>query len=247
MSVARNVFSKVMDLVVPDEQPSKLTFTKYDGNELLQLAKGEITAFSASGRISVVLNTNPEALDYAEPKLVQKIQTLCPGSFVIFDWGTDLQSLNMSGNTGQLIPPEIVESFNVTGGKIGDILNTINPGILASKAGQTITGITTGIGQYTGDVMFGSMTYDELIELSPKYRTFLDLISLYRTFDADRDILIMELGNSIYRGYLVDFSFTHTAATPWNYKYKLSFMSLQNLTDSIRKDDKKHKMDAVSE
>ena len=246
MGVARNVFSKVMDLVVPDEQPSKLTFTKYDGNELLQLAKGEIANFSPTGKISVVLNVNPESMDHTEPKIIQKVQTVSPGNFIIFDWGTDLEGLVMSGNTGQLIPPEIVESFNVTGGKIGDILNTINPGILTSKAGQSINSVTTFIGQYTGDIMFGSMTYDEIIELSPKYRAFLDLISLYRTFDANKDILIMELGNSVYRGYLTDFSFTHEAKSPWNYKYKLSFVVLQNLTDSIRKDDKQYNKSAVS-
>ena len=84
----------------------------------------------------------------------------------------------------------------------------------------------------------GNLTYYELLEMSPKYRTFRKLHEMYRKFDADKDVLTLEIGDTVYRGYFVSFSFTQTADNPWNWKYAINFVSLADLTaNEVRGDD----------
>ena len=80
----------------------------------------------------------------------------------------------------------------------------------------------------------------------PRFEYLMDAIKsgyakkqLYETFDADQDVLTLETGNDIYRGYFLDFSFTQTAMNPWNWKYTIMFVSLVNLAEYVRRGDDK--------
>ena len=59
----------------------------------------------------------------------------------------------------------------------------------------------------------------------------MKLRKLYQTFDADFDVLTLDIGDEVHRGYFMDFSFSVTADNPWNWKYSINFISLVNLND----------------
>lgn len=231
MSQIGNIAKRAASTLLDGGQTSRLTFRKFDGTALATAAeKG--TDVPNSAITTVVLNINPEEIRYSEPKITQKIQTAAPGRFIVFDWGTDLLSMTIAGNTGNLLPGIIQDGFNPIKGITDQIAEKIKPG---STSG--VSEVFGAITPYAQNIMMKGMTYNELLELSPKYRTFTRLRQMYQTFDADYDVLTLEAGDVVYRGYFMDFEFTQNANTPWNWKYTINFISLTNLSDSIRRGD----------
>jgi len=92
--------------------------------------------------------------------------------------------------------------------------------------------------------LLGTLTYHELLDMSPKFRVFDKLYRMYKSFDADADVLTLEMGARVFRGYFMDFSYTQLAAEPWNWKYSIVFISQQELSESIRRDDEQQSRDS---
>jgi len=251
----KNPAKIVFDVLSPEGQTERLTFRKYAGSKLAQAAEG---GSPPNPDVIVVLKVNPESISYAKPKITQKVQTASPNRFVIFDWGTDLTVMSISGNTGNLLPDIIQGGFNPLQPTFDDLAAKIAPGKQAGGVSNIISGVTaahvapveTGILAAAGgsvtpgavkalaqQVLMGKLSYFELIGMSPKYKTFMRLQELYENFDADQDVLTLELGESIFRGYFLDFSFTQEANSPWNWKYSIVFSALQDLTKFSRRGD----------
>lgn len=260
----KNPAKAVFDTLTPDAQTERLTFRRFRGADLAKAVEGGDVPKPAE---VVVLKVNPSVISYAKPKITQKIQTASPNRFVVFDWGTDLTVMTINGNTGNLLPDIIQDGFNPLHPVMEDIANTLAPGketggirngIIGAQVGALGAAASTGIlppevggaagiaagtlnaGAVTAaaqNIMLNKLSYTDLIGMSPKYKTFLRLQDLYEKFDADQDVLTLELGDSVLRGYFLDFSFDQTAENPWNWKYTVVFSSLIDLTKFSRRGD----------
>lgn len=239
MSKIGNIAKRAAASMIEEGQTSRLTFRKFDGAALSSAAEtGKDVPETAI--TTVTLKINPEEIRYSEPKIVQKIQTSAPGRFIVFDWGTDLLSMNISGNTGNLLPAIIQDGFNPIKGVTDQIAQKINPGVASGL--NTAFGAITPIAQ---NLMMNGMSYFELLELSPKYKTFTKLRQMYQTFDADYDVLVLEVGDVAYRGFFMSFEFAINANNPWNWKYNINFIALTNLSESVRRGDDVYNKDSI--
>ena len=122
-------------------------------------------------------------------------------------------------------------------GFVRDVVQKIDPYQASQAYAGKLNTSSDEMGAIAQKIMLDSMSYFELLSMSPKYKTFMKLRQLYETFDADLDVLTLEMGDAVYRGYFLDFSFTHTAANPWNWKYTIGFIALANLAENIRRGD----------
>lgn len=214
MATVGDIARSAFDLLTPESQTDRLTFKRYDGATITKnLSEGNS---DVPPEEIITLKVNPYSIDRKKAKITQKVQTNAPGRFIVFDWGTDLESMTINGNTGNLLP---------------DIAQ--NGTALISSMG------IDGANEAVGRVLYGKLSYFELLAMSPKYQTFKKLENLFKIFDADRDILILELGEEILRIFFTDFSFSVTAENPWNWKYSISVINLANLTDKERREDVK--------
>jgi len=236
MTIFRNVMGKVTDALFPDNQVEYIKFIRIRGSKFYELLTNPNVQLQKGVDITTVkLKVNPQTIRYRQPKIIQKIQTSSPGRFTVFDWGNDLLQISITGCTGNLLPSEITNGFNPT----KSVLNSLSvvDTEQASQIGSGANQVFGEIAPFMQNIMIGSMTYYELLALSPKYRTFQALREMYTLSDADSDILTMETGDTIHRGYFSDFSFEQTAESPWNWKYDISFTSINDLTSFFARSD----------
>lgn len=233
--VAKGV-GTILDNLTPEGETERIIFRRFDGRALARAAENN-TELAADDTETIVLKINPTEITYNEPKIIQKVQTSVPGRFVVFDWGTDLLALTIVGNTGNLLPATLQAQSNILAGTMADIAEKIKSTNSNSSASQTVGTAIQNAAGFVQNAFINTMTYTELLNLSPKYRIFENLRKLYQTFDADMDILTLELGETVYRGYFADFSFTQTAENPWNWKYNMTFVVIYNLSNAVRRGD----------
>jgi hypothetical protein len=151
---------------------------------------------------------------------------------VVFDWGTDLTILSITGNIGNLLPDEITKGSNVLKNSIESItapFTSVGWGAPANVLSSATN--PGGAGAYMNamvqETLMKTSSYYELLQLSPKYLTFKDLEYMYINADADTDIILLEFGDmATYRGYFQDFKFDMDAKEPWNWKYSITFIIL---------------------
>jgi len=232
MSKLGQLAKKSINAALATTQVSKLKFRRYDGYSLAQAA-----ANFDSSKVkveSVTLKINPQEIAFSEPKITQKVQTSHPNRFIIFDWGTDLLSMNISGNTGNMLPSIIAEGYKDPFTSMAVELSELGGGAATVKARKQTTSALGSVNSFISDIVIGSMTYYEVLNMSTKYRTFEKLRMLYKKFDGDYDVLTLEMDEKVYRGYFMDFSFTMTADNPWNWKYTISFVALDDLTIALK-------------
>jgi hypothetical protein len=249
---AKNIASKIADAITPDNQIEYITFKKIKGSAIKDRIAGGQEAFAKGDVTQLKLKINPQSIKYKQKKIISTVQTNSPNRFVIFDWGNDLLQITIDGCTGNLLPAEITSGFNPVKSAMNDLsmidsdfgndaANFMNNGadnsLVAGATGMFGVG---NIAPVLQNMMIGTQTYYQLLEQSPKYRIFQELYSLYRESDIDKDIVILETGNAVYRGFFVDFSFDQTAESPWNWKYSITFSSLQNLNDFYQRYDSKY-------
>jgi len=159
----------------------------------------------------------------------------------VFDWGHELTVLGIDGVTGNLLPDSLTKGvFDPVADATMDVLSW-SPGTQADVRGsagwKAIKGVGNAVNTQFNDLMLGTLKYSELLDLSPKYKTFRRLESIYDQSDADNDIITLELSETIYRGFFEDFNFSVTADNPWNWSYSLTYVILENISESISKHD----------
>jgi hypothetical protein len=215
---------------IPEGQTERFTFKKFDGEALKAYVRDK-TPIKASKIQTVALKINPEEVIHDQPRLTQKIQTNFPGRFVIFDWGVDLHVMNIQGHTGNLLPDAVKNSLDPSK-PIVDFANSRFGAGIGSLAGSS-----KGILDMGTQAMLGNISYFELLNMSSKYRTFVKLQNLYLGFDADRDVCTLEFGEFIYRIFFVNFTFTQSANSPWDWTYQIVVNVLADLAEFVRKGD----------
>ena len=163
------------------------------------------------------------------------MQTNAPGNFVIFDWGTDLEIMTINGNTGNMLPNVMQSGFDPLSDFSEDVAQMINPTAMATRT-PPLGGEALAL---ANDIMMKTMSYYELLEMSPKYRIFKKLKDLYINFDADMDVLTLEMGDSVLRIFFTSFNFSQRANSPWNWKYSIGVSVLNDLSKAIRRGDER--------
>jgi hypothetical protein len=73
--------------------------------------------------------------------------------------------------------------------------------------------------------------------MSKKYRTFKKLQKLFDMFDADKDVVTLEMGEIVYRGYFTEFRFSVSKDSPWNWSYSMGFVVLNDLSEKTKRND----------
>lgn len=223
MAISKALSNTLSSFAFPLVNVDNVTFTVYSGADIASAQAGE----NVKPKNKVILRVNPQEVGYNKEKIVQKVQTNAANRFIVFDWGTDLTSMTITGSTGNLLP----ESVLAASGFMSKAVDAIGDSISADMQG------VKNVDKFIQDRIVGSMPYADLIEMSPKFKAFLELNDLYENFDADQDILVLELGKKSYRGFFMNFSFTHSAESPWNWKYSITFLSLIELTKFYSRGD----------
>lgn len=230
-SKAGSIIQRATDLLSPEGNTEKLKFKRFPGYVIRNALKNDESI--EEDQIDIVtLRVNPQQLNITKRKVIQKVQTNAPGRFVVFDWGSELTMINISGNTGNLLPESITSGTNPVSSFLQDTVGVLSP--------QTPITVPPAFGTASSimqNLILSNSTYTEVLEMSPKYRTFKKLEKMYDLLDADQDILLLEMGEEVYRGFFEDFSFDIIAEAPWNWKYNIAFTSLYSLTDKMRRWD----------
>lgn len=238
----KNVAKGALDFITSEGAIERLVFRRFKGDKL-SIAIRENKKLSKRDIETVILKVNPQEISFTKRKVIQKVQTSAPGRFIVFDWGSELTVVSISGNTGQLLPESITSGTNPIADVLGNIADAIPPH--AAQAAPRIQSLAGGASELLADgsafiqqqLMHG-LSYFEKLELSPKYKSFKNLEKMFDFADADSDIITLEIDNgAIYRGFFEEFSFTIDANNPWNWKYNVTYVILSNLADAVRRWD----------
>ena len=210
------------NLLMEGETTEKLVFRKFSGEALLKVATGQKDGLDSKDVTTVTLVINPQELSYSSQKIINKVPTNAPGRFVVYDWGLDLTILSITGVTGNLLPDFMTKGIGIAapGFGVGVGLNNAVTGALSK-------------------LVTSQLSYFDTLKMSKKYRTFIKLQDMYTQSDADSDVITLEIGDTIYRGYFSEFKFSISQASPWNWTYTVSFTILKNLSELNSKSDKK--------
>jgi hypothetical protein len=237
MSILGSKIKKVADYLTPDPENERLIFRRFPGEILLDAAINN-KPVDSSKVTKVVLKVNPQQISFSERKNVQKIPTSQPGRFVVFDWGSELVMMSITGVTGNLLPSVVTDGFG--GGALStaaDLASLFGDSGSASEINRANNAAGAVAANWAQNLFIGKMSYYELISLSPKYKTFLELKNMYKMFDADKDVLTLEMGDYTYRGFFEQFDFTMTAESPWNWAYTINFIVLDDLNETVKRND----------
>jgi hypothetical protein len=258
--MTQDILNQVGDFLdnalAPGSNPERITFRRFPGDAIKEAAEDnrEIPTDSID---TVTLRVNPEAVSFSKRKVIQKVQTSAPGRFIVFDWGSELTVMGIEGNTGNLLPDAITKGTNPLAETLLGAANeaarlgsNIIPGISAVDAKNSVASVGGAmsrgfaLNQIEGamqDVLIANSTYFELLELSPKFKTFKRLEKMFDLTDVDRDVLTLEFGSSnVYRGFFEDFSFSIEATMPWNWKYNIAFVILNDLNATTTRWDSQY-------
>jgi len=242
---ARSIISKTLSIATPDPKAERLVFRRFKGYALAQAAING-TELTKNDIQTVVLRVNPQQLGFTKRKIVNKIQTSAPGRFVVFDWGSELTTLAINGSTGMLLPDSITSGLNPLNKTLQTVVNPVAdidnqpPEWVAQQTlvGSKVNAFTTSM---INNTLMNTSSYYELLNMSPKYKTFKALENMFDLSDADSDVITLELGDmAVYRGFFEEFSFDVVAEEPWNWKYRLSFVILSDLSEVVKRWDEQY-------
>jgi len=244
---AGQIISGAVDFLSSESSPERLMFRRFKGDKLAEAIRTNSKSMASKDIDTVILKVNPENIDFSKRKIIQKVQTSAPGRFVVFDWGTELTIVTLSGNTGMLLPESITSGSNAIADTIEQVGNLIPSG-LNSQTDPIVNNIQGAVTQggalaasIVQDQLMKNLSYFEKLDMSPKYKAFKKLEDMFDICDADSDVLTLEMDNgSVYRGFFEDFSFSISAESPWNWKYTITFAILSDLAKAVRRWDEQY-------
>lgn len=262
LQTAINATEVALGSLSPDTTiADRIKFKRFKGTDIIDALNDSGDATSVRPKEVVSLKVNPQSMRKTRQRIIEKVQTNAPDSFVVFDWGTDLTVFDLSGDTGNLLPEVIQSGFDPVRGFYNNINNksifntvskirgkpparNISPDL---GDGEVSDFYQRGGAQGFGKAVFNNLSYFDIIDMSAKYRQFKKLETMFEQFDADRDVLTMEFGPHAYRGYFMDFSFTIDANDAWHWKYDIQFVALNDLTAKKRRSDREFNKDAIED
>jgi hypothetical protein len=237
---AGNFIQNLSEALLPSPSAEKLIFRRFQGSKIADAVMYK-TPINEGDIETVALRVNPQNVAFSKRKVIQKVQTSAPGRFVVFDWGSELTILNITGNTGLLLSSAITEEGIPFANTLDDVVAAAGA---TEKYQQAIGSAVDSIGgqfitPIKQNLLLSTSTYYETLKMSPKYNTFKKLETMFDLQDADSDIITLEFGDmAIYRGFFEEFSFEMSAESPWNWTYNITYIILADLTEKIRRWDK---------
>jgi len=189
---------------------------------------------------SVFLPVNPYNVTFSKPRSVTFHQTLQPRRFIILDWGQDIQSITVRGQTGRLLSENIIYKEENTGRviKYGEQeLKEINYEKLISLPLRTPQKnlINEILNAKTVDdvAVFLSalpITENDIFQYSAyRYLMLKVLEKIYQNFDANEQLMSLSWMGNEYWGIITDFSYSWDTGSLWNIKYEFTFKYLPTL------------------
>ena len=228
----------VINQLLPQAQTERLIFRKFNGQALANAAATGGSINPKKDVVSVALQINPQEIGYESQKIINKIPTNVPQRFIVFDWGNDLTVMSIKGMTGQLMPTVITSGFDPAKDVIDGIVQQLDPTNFYATGVGAYKNVTGNIAAYGQKILQGSLSYFDQLEMSPKYKTFRKLKEeIYEQFDADQDILTLEMGSYVYRGYFTNFRFSIVQNSPWNWSYDIGFVIMNDLSQKVQRGD----------
>lgn len=193
-----------------------LEFRIYDADAVVE-ANGNMELATQVKGSPVVLLVNPKEIRWEKPRIVEKTTTQKPGRFIYADWGLDVPKLEISGQTGNLLPDETDKSQK------DQVVKAVLSLTTEVTGGPTAGGYAATLEKMPMGELIEYLPYSQILALSPKYNKFKDLESLYSMLDANRQIMILIIGQEYHRGIITNFSFTQSVDSPWNWNYSITF------------------------
>lgn len=214
--------AKLRDQTLTPSSVSKLVFPNGGGQGVDTAATQMIQTNPLIGPTIEItdleLLNNPYEATWETPQDVVENPSAGRGHYNIQHYGPGLTKIQFRLETGNLLPYKNIDSLPAPSGFTpapGEIDDLDTRGFLR--------GITSS--GYTG-----------LLLASARFQNFLRFYVLYAEFDASKSILLMTFMRAIFRGYLVNWTFTIDANSPWNWKYGVDFVVMQGLSSWTRSD-----------
>ena len=171
--------NKLSDILSGRDETERLIFRRFKGDKILEILKtGRNIVQDEKDLVDkVVLRVNPVEISFTKKKIIQKIPTSAPGRFIVFDWGSELTILGIKGNTGNLLPEFITDGGPnpLFTGVLEDTLGVVDPNAAAQVTSKQFKKTVGLVSSALQNVALNSMTYMELLNASPKYKTFKKL------------------------------------------------------------------------
>ncbi len=197
-----------------------LEFRIYDADAVVA-SKGNMELAEQVKGSPVMLLVNPKEIRWEKPRIVEKTTTQKPGRFIYADWGLDVPKLEISGQTGSLLPDDTDKKQK---DQLVQAVMLQYSVITSEGAPSTVSGgLSSTLEKMPVGELIEYLPYSQILALSPKYNNFKQLESLYSMLDANRQIMILVIGQEYHRGIITNFGFTQSVDSPWNWNYSITF------------------------
>jgi hypothetical protein len=204
-------------------------------HELLRIKVLEREAFAGGVekvKRMVFLPVNPYSVTFNTSKVYSEVQTASPMRYVVLDWGVGMTEINVSAQTGRILPfDEVYKKFK----EFKDV--TYEDLILSSGEYEVETAVLHKVGEeiefveslFVSRVLEGVWVSEDMNpQIFAKYsRHRYALVKLlediFKKFDANKEIMCMDWMKRRYYGLITNFSYTIAVESLWNIKYNFTF------------------------
>lgn len=189
---------------------------------------------------SVFLPVNPYNVVFSNPRSTSFQQTLQPRRFVILDWGSDILTMTVRAQTGNLLSDKVQFFKGEQSPKTVFKRNNVE---IEIKTYEQLIAISEDYPVFVGAE---SHSIDKIIQegvlqaLSPnppvavlssaRFIALKLLEYIYYHFDANKQLMVLEWMNKKYYGIITDFSYNYDVASMWNIKYEFTYKYLPEIS-----------------
>lgn len=229
--------NEIMQISVFDKEK----YTEFERNKLeksLQSRQEETVALL----YRVFLPLNPYSVTFSKPRSATFQQTIAPRRFVILDWGMDMLSLTVRGQTGRLLPIKIPVVGYKDFREFVEVENLTYEQLISLPLNLPDT--TGGLNYLVGDIIFNRALDAIMDDIKNKllqdvnfqkfsnfrFLMFKLLEYIYQKFDANTQMMRLDWMRKQYWGIITDLSHTLDTGSLWNIKYEFTFKYLPEIS-----------------
>ncbi len=187
------------------------------------------------------LPLNPYSVTFSKPRSVSFQQTAAPRRFIILDWGMDMLTMTIRGQTGRILPiqspiqdiqdiQDLINQYNLNYEQLISLplsppsssLNSFVSGVLFGRNEEQII---TDLGENLKGNTINFAEYSKF-----RYLMFKLLEFIYQKFDANTQMMRINWMRKQYWGIITDFSHTIETGSLWNIKYEFTYKYLPEIS-----------------
>jgi len=172
----------------------------------------------------VFLPINPYSVTFRTGRVVNEMQTTRMGRFVLLDWGVEMTDMTIESQTGRILPfNEVFKDI----GRFEDLtyIDLVSHPIMRSEKSLPLDlPLERRVEELLSRLRDVSDDSSDIEEFS-KYRYLLvkALEHVYRSFNANNEIMCMEWMKRRYFGVIAEFSYEISVLSLWNIKFSFRF------------------------